>query len=60
MVFLYEAAENFKIFSKIQNQGLKSMKHIAVYILSWAWNHSQVDLFWSDGTFKKVELQGTR
>jgi hypothetical protein len=31
--FLYEAAQNFELFSNIQDQNLKNQKHVAVDVL---------------------------
>ncbi len=31
--FMYEAAQNFELFSNIQDQNLKNQKHLAVYVL---------------------------
>jgi hypothetical protein len=31
--FLYEAAQNFDLFSNIQDQNLKNQKHIAIEVL---------------------------
>ncbi len=34
--FLYVAAHNYKLFSKILNQILKNFKHIEVNVSPWA------------------------
>jgi hypothetical protein len=51
---LFEAAQNFEGFSKIQYQNLKNQKHIAVDVLLQAFimDHSHADPIWPDGTFK--------
>ncbi len=54
--FLYEAAQNFEVFSNIQDQNLK------IKNLQWLMSlsrpiqrcHSHVDLIWLDDTFKQV------
>ncbi len=52
---MYEATQNFEVFSKIQGQ-----KHLAVDVLFKAYPvsnfyHSQADAIWPDGTLVSAE-----
>ncbi len=54
MHFGYEVAENFEVFSKIQDTKLKNQKPIEVDVHSRPiqWQHSHADPIWPHGPFK--------
>jgi hypothetical protein len=48
--FLYEAAQNFEVFSNIQNRNLKNL-----WVMSFSRAiHSHADPVWPEGTFKPL------